>query len=50
MNKIEFQFYEWLIIKKHITKEELEKMNEKQFYLLKIEFLEVLKNSTVIKV
>lgn len=48
MSSIEFHFYEWCIIVKNLSSEDMDALTDKQFQALKEEFVESYKTATVI--
>lgn len=48
MSSIEFHFYEWCIIVKNLSSEDMDALTDKQFQALKEEFVEAYKTATVI--
>lgn len=48
MSSIEFHFYEWCIIVKNISSEQMDALTDEQFQALKEEFVEAYKIATVI--
>lgn len=39
MDKIEYFFYEWLIVSKNLDREQFDKLTNNQFLALKLEFM-----------
>lgn len=50
LSSIEFHFYEWCIIVKNLSGDEMDALNEEQFKALKEEFVEAYKSATIIDV
>ena len=50
MSSIEFHFYEWCIIDKNLSGEEMDALTDEQFQALKEEFVEAYKSAIVIDV
>ena len=48
MSSIEFHFYEWCIIVKNLSSEQMDALTDEQFQALKEEFVEAYKTATVI--
>ena len=48
MSSIEFHFYEWCIIVKNLSSEDMDALTDKQFQALKEEFVEAYKTAAVI--
>jgi len=48
MSSIEFHFYEWCIIVKNLSSEDMDALTDEQFQALKKEFVEAYKTATVI--
>lgn len=48
MSSIEFHFYEWCIIVKNLSGEQMDALTDEQFQALKEEFVEAYKTATVI--
>jgi len=50
MSSIEFHFYEWCIIVKNLSSEQMDALTDEQFQALKEEFVEAYKSAIVIDV
>lgn len=48
MSSIEFHFYEWCIIVKNLSGEDMDALTDEQFQALKEEYVETLKTATII--